>query len=273
MTSGVPYSMYLSSVEEGPFKSDNEILISYGNKGNEELLYLYGFVTEDNPDDYLMVNYPVEAIQDIPYSESKSHLLQAQKAELRCLLPRNLLENGFFPPCMPQTENHDKQPSNQMKNYSWSGERKIPSYLNRLVFPEEFMTALRTIAMKEDELYKVTSLLSELSSPGSDSQPSDAEVRAAIWEACGDSGALQMLVDLLHVKMMDLEEGSGSEENDTELLHRGCSSLDDDSVENEGKMSRNSWCSIVYRRGQKQLTRLFLREAEHALQLALVEGN
>ncbi|VFQ85978.1 unnamed protein product [Cuscuta campestris] len=160
-----------------------------------------------------------------------------------------------------------------MKNYSWSGERKIPSYLNRLVFPEEFMTALRTIAMKEDELYKVTSLLSELASPGSDSQPSDAEVRAAIWEACGDSGALQMLVDLLHMKMMDLEEGSGSEDNDTELLHRGCCSLDDDSVDNEGKLSRNSWCSIVYRRGQKQLTRLFLKEAEHALQLALVEGN
>lgn len=32
-----------------------EISISYGNKGNEELLYLYGFVIDNNPDDYLMV--------------------------------------------------------------------------------------------------------------------------------------------------------------------------------------------------------------------------
>lgn len=38
-------------------------------------------------------------------------------------------------------------------------------------------------------------------------------------------------------------------------------------------MSRNVWASIVYRRGQKQLTRLFLKEAEHALELALSEGN
>lgn len=31
-------------------------------------------------------------------------------------------------------------------------------------------------------------------------QPSDTEVQAAIWEACGDSGALQLLVDLLNMK-------------------------------------------------------------------------
>lgn len=35
---------------------------------------------------------------------------------------------------------------------------------------------------------------------GGERQPSDAEVRAAVWEACGDSGALQLLVDLLHAK-------------------------------------------------------------------------
>jgi hypothetical protein len=39
------------------------------------------------------------------------------------------------------------------------------------------------------------------------------------------------------------------------------------------KLSRNRRSSIQYRWGQKQLTRLFLKEAEHALQLALSEGN
>nr|GMC86909.1 ribulose-1,5 bisphosphate carboxylase/oxygenase large subunit N-methyltransferase, chloroplastic isoform X2 [Ipomoea batatas] len=101
---------------------------------------------------------------------------------------------------MPRIENNDKCPSNSISAYSWSGERKMPSYLNRLVFPEDFLTALRTIAMKDDELYKVTSLLTELVGPGGQRQPSDAEVRAAIWEACGDSGALQVLVDLLNMK-------------------------------------------------------------------------
>lgn len=33
-----------------------------------------------------------------------------------------------------------------------------------------------------------------------DRQPSEAEVRAAVWEVCGDSGALQLLVDLLQTK-------------------------------------------------------------------------
>lgn len=36
---------------------------------------------------------------------------------------------------------------------------------------------------------------------------------------------------------------------------------------------RNRWSCIVYRRGQKQLTEVFLKEAEHALQLALEETN
>lgn len=31
-------------------------------------------------------------------------------------------------------------------------------------------------------------------------QPSDTEVRAAVWEACGDSGAFQLLVDLLSMR-------------------------------------------------------------------------
>ena len=35
---------------------------------------------------------------------------------------------------------------------------------------------------------------------GGERQPSDTEVRAAVWEVCGDSGALQLLVDLLQMK-------------------------------------------------------------------------
>lgn len=85
-----------------------------------------------------------------------------QKAELRCLLPRSLLNHGFFPPCNPQGENNDKNLSSKVCSYSWSGQRKSPSYLNTLVFPEDFLTALRTITMKENELYQVASLLEEV---------------------------------------------------------------------------------------------------------------
>lgn len=50
----------------------------------------------------------------------------------------------------------------QTYNYSWSGEREVPSYLSKLVFPQEFLVALRTIAMQEHELRQVTSLLGKV---------------------------------------------------------------------------------------------------------------
>lgn len=85
-----------------------------------------------------------------------------QKGELRCLLPRSLLNNGFFPEStFPGGTNH-KDTGSRGFNYSWSGHRKMPSYINKLVFPEQFLTALRTITMKESEVYQVSSLLEEV---------------------------------------------------------------------------------------------------------------
>ncbi|CAB4300246.1 unnamed protein product [Prunus armeniaca] len=287
-TTGIPFSMYLLSAVQ-PLQIQGEISISYGNKGNEELLYLYGFVLDGNPDDYLMVHYPMEAIQSVPFSDSKSQLLEAQKAEMRCLLPRSLLDLGFFPVDISNKEGDDKCKLDHVCSYSWSGQRKMPTYLHRLVFPENFLTALRTIAMQEDELFQVSSLLEELVRSGVGRQPSDSEVRAAVWEACGDSGALQLLVDLLNVRLTDLLESSGTEDSDTNLLknahivesanqHTDENSLSQETngsgcTQQHKLMSRNVWASIVYRRGQKQLTRFFLKEAEHALELALSEGN
>ncbi|KAL1322183.1 hypothetical protein HN51_067114 [Arachis hypogaea] len=284
-TTGAPCCMYLQSASPSPLQIDQEISISYGNKGNEELLYLYGFVIDDNTDDYLMVHYPAEALNTISFSESKSQLLEVQKAEMRCLLPKALLEQGFFPLGTQNKGENNNGKVDQVSNYSWSGQRKTPSYVNKLVFPEKFMTTLRTIAMQEDELYKVSSMLEELVGPEGERELSDTDVQAAIWEVCGDSGAFQILVDLLRVKLMDLEEGSGTEESDLDLLKKALiidshennkhpSKMENESEEQEHiVMSRNKWSSIVYRRGQKQLTRLFLKEAEHALQLSQNEQD
>ncbi|KAJ4956721.1 hypothetical protein NE237_013504 [Protea cynaroides] len=279
LVTGVPSSMYLLSADQIPLQIEKEICISYGNKGNEELLYLYGFVINNNPDDFLMVHYPVEAFRSVPFTETKAQLLETQMAEMRCLLPRTLLDRGFFSTLPLQYEVSDKHQSGLDSTYSWSGQRKKPSYLNKLVFPEEFLTALRTIAMQEEELLRVSKLLEELGY-GEERQPSAAEVRAAVWEACGDSGALQLLVDLLHMKMMELEEGSGTEDCDTELLEKAHImeiqeeyTRDTESKDREQLMSKNRWSCIVYRRGQKHLTRLFLREAENALQLCLSEQS
>ncbi|POO00933.1 hypothetical protein TorRG33x02_031160 [Trema orientale] len=88
--------------------------------------------------------------------------------------------------------------------------------------------------------------------------------------------------------MTELEEHSGTEDSDTHLLEKADvtetaepllvennsrSSEEADKSRERCLISRNKWSSIVYRRGQKQITRLFLREAEYALELALAEGN
>ncbi|KAF9617223.1 hypothetical protein IFM89_035105 [Coptis chinensis] len=287
-TTGVPASMYLLSAEKSPFQIDKEVYISYGNKGNE-------------------VHYPIEAFQSLPFADTKGRLLEIQKAEMRCLLPKRLLNHGFFSGVPQQCEDRNTLSDDRICNYSWAGQRKMPSYSSKLVFPEDFVIALRTIAMKEEELHQASSLLEELfflffKLVGSDEerQPSDTEVRAAIWEACGDSGALQLLVNLLQMKycdfigvlsgtevlnpdlevagkppgeletgaymsllfevarlwMMELEEGSGTEACDTDLLEKAhVMDISEGYVRNsccdnlmEGlanTMSRNKWSSRV----------------------------
>ena len=40
----------------------------------------------------------------------------------------------------------------------------------------------------------------KLAGPERQRELSDTDVQSAVWEVCGDSGALQLLVDLLRVK-------------------------------------------------------------------------
>ncbi|TVU12914.1 hypothetical protein EJB05_46581, partial [Eragrostis curvula] len=267
---GVPASMYLMLADKSSVEAGAEIYINYGNKGNEELLYLYGFVLDNNPDDYLMVHYPAEALRQVQSSDVKMKLLEIQKGELRCLLPRSLLDNGFFGVSSSE-ENDSKKSSSPFSSYSWSGQRKVPSYLHKIVFPQEFLSTLRTIAMQDHELEQVALLLGEAGSNG-DREPTDAEVQSAIWEVCGDHGSLGLLVDLLRFKMAELEEGTGTEASDSQLLETFYSNDLEDSTsrsdEYNKNKSNNCRSCIVYRRGQKQLTRLFLREAEHLLELS-----
>ncbi|CAM8899605.1 unnamed protein product [Rhodiola kirilowii] len=197
-----------------------------------------------------------------------------QNAEMRCLLSRHLLAGGFFP--VETSQNDCNSKAAKVSNYSWSGKRRMPSYLSKLVFPEDFLTALRTISMKEDQLYQVSSMLEELVG-SEDRQLLETEVRTAVWEACGDSGAFQLLVDLLQTNLKrDLE----LKIFDTQLLENAKiesttqpTRYNDETngSSKEKYITRNTWSAIVYRKGQKHLTRLFLKEAEHALELSLNE--
>lgn len=82
---------------------------------------------------------------------------------MRCLLPRSLLCHGLFEGSVKQKESIMNGTASHVCSYSWSGQRKLPSYIGKLVFPEKFMASLRTIAMQEEDIYRVSSLLEEVS--------------------------------------------------------------------------------------------------------------
>jgi hypothetical protein len=46
----------------------------------------------------------------------------------------------------------------------------------------------------------------------------DLDIRTAVEQVCGNRGALQLLVDLLTSKMMEINEGTGPEDADDKLL-------------------------------------------------------
>ncbi|KAL3690680.1 hypothetical protein R1sor_004331 [Riccia sorocarpa] len=279
--SGVPNSMYLVIGSGSVISPDTEITIYYGNKGNEELLYLYGFVLEDNPDEYLMVHFPVQALEKGECSEAKSQLLEHQELPLRWLLPRAILTEGYL---NEQLNKESKNLENsleakpQFHGFSWSGDRKPPPGVKFQVFPEDMMGALRIIAMTEEQVLGVQQLLEELAE-SSKRFPTAEDVRAAVWEVCGDLGALQLLHDLLTSRVMAMEEGTGPGDEDTLLIEKHSRAQveaerkqqlgsayegDEDFIKNN-LLSKNKRACVVYRKAQKDLARQFLQEVEYAL--------
>lgn len=47
--------------------------------------------------------------------------------------------------------------------HSWTGHRKSSALAEKVVFPEELLTALRIVSMEEDEVYHVVAMLEEVS--------------------------------------------------------------------------------------------------------------
>jgi hypothetical protein len=45
-------------------EAGEELMISYGDKSNEELLMLYGFAVPGNPHDMIMLHCPVPAFEE-----------------------------------------------------------------------------------------------------------------------------------------------------------------------------------------------------------------
>ncbi|XP_024539474.1 histone-lysine N-methyltransferase setd3 isoform X1 [Selaginella moellendorffii] len=259
-TSGVPHSMYLIAGSDVVFPPGSEVLINYGDKGNEELLFLYGFVEEDNSNDYVMVHFPKMFLDEDNTMDFKLQLLRELDLSLQWLLPSSLLASGFL------RKNPDDKATRTHPGFSWSGHRKAPSYLDCLVFPEDMVLSLRVLSMPETALHGVANLLEQISHV-----PSKDDIQAAVWEVCGDAEALTLLVTILSAKMADLVRGTGPESRDEELLERDRRCKEQGTVDDTGFLSQNHRACVIYRKSQKRLVSSFLQEAKLALEACLAE--
>lgn len=87
-----------------------------------------------------------------------------QNLPLRWLLPSSELKRGFCGQSKSATLSRTLVETQKLivTGHSWSGHRKAPAYVEQIVFPEDLLTALRIVAMKEDEVYHVVGLLEEV---------------------------------------------------------------------------------------------------------------
>lgn len=87
-----------------------------------------------------------------------------QNLPLRWLLPSSELKRGFCSQSKSATLSRTLVERQKLivTGHSWSGHRKAPAYVEQIVFPEDLLTALRIVAMKEDEVYHVVGLLEEV---------------------------------------------------------------------------------------------------------------
>eukprot|EP00897_Mesotaenium_endlicherianum_P004558 jgi/Mesen1/412/ME000100S10645 len=170
---------------------------SGGGGAWQELLFLYGFVVDDNPHDHLMVHVPPAMLQDDPCADARAQLLQAQGLSLRWLLRTSP------PPAAPTALTSEAEPGGEARDDG-------PDRGGGL--PEETLAALRVVSMSEEDVHSAVALLHQRMAPDSEDEPSADDVRRAVLETCGNAGALRLLARLLRLRKEEMEEADfGSE--------------------------------------------------------------
>lgn len=250
-------SLQLVCPKNSKVSKQDEITINYGNKSNEQLLFLYGFVLEDNPDDNLMVACP------LPPHEEWDKLMQARIALLQ---QRGLKPQLFLP--MKHLEEYLRCESlrNRRKQKAKSGP------VEKSELPEGVVETLEVFIMEpRDILKELESATSSLSGKEGDANTQNNTHLTArknenhnlhhgnsLIESSGNRMAwLTTLSRLLELKCEELEgsDGTGSLEEDEKLLYEGGASLN----------SRQRM-AVIYRASQKRLARQYLKFANSLLQ-------
>ncbi|GJP75058.1 hypothetical protein CLOP_g5557 [Closterium sp. NIES-67] len=273
-----------------PPVGSNEVTISYGDKGNEELLFLYGFAIRNNPHERLMLNYPAAQLQDDPCADTKLQLLAIQDLSLQWIIPRcpknpKILqgqqedqEQQQQEPQQqqheaqeqqqqePQQQQHEAQEQEQQKGQAQCKEEGLQEKQQQQekegghepgdLFPPGMMAALRVLSLTELQVVAATTTLMECKAAAGEAPLNPADAEEAVREAGGgDAQPLLLLQQLLQQRLDNMLQ-TGSSEDDAAWLHAHARTgvLDDKSM-------RHKALCVIYRLGQKLLGQELLTSA------------
>lgn len=228
-----------------------EVTINYGNKSNEELLYLYGFAQEDNPHDVIMVACPLPPAQEWD---------EALHARVELLRARGLMPQVFLP-AQHLSEAAKLRRTRGRKRGRRPGDEIVTSgdaAVAELDLPEGVMETLEVFVMeKKDVVVELEADGGSGSAAGRAASTAGAHSMSEVESSGLRLALLTTLVRLLELKVHELESsesGTGGIEIDEKLL-----------AEAQG-MSQRQRAALVYRLGQKWLARQYLLYTNALLQ-------
>ncbi|PRW58784.1 ribulose-1,5 bisphosphate carboxylase oxygenase large subunit N- chloroplastic isoform X1 [Chlorella sorokiniana] len=254
-----PDAVSLVCPRRGVPRPGSEITINYGDKSNEELLFLYGFAVQDNPHEVLTLMCP------LPPPAEWDGLLEA-----RLLL---LQRRGLRPQLhLPAADLSRLGAGEDAKAAAAAKAGRVASSDEVLAsdLPDHVLEILEVFVMEPAQVAAEleapeASSSSASSASASASSSSSGAGAAAVGGKKGEAEAsgrrmalLTTLVRLLELKALEMEdgvEGTGPLEADQELLAAAGEAL-----------PRNQRHALLYRMGQKALARAYLVHAKKLLQ-------
>ncbi|GAX75537.1 hypothetical protein CEUSTIGMA_g2980.t1 [Chlamydomonas eustigma] len=214
-----------------------ELMISYGDKSNEELLMLYGFAVPGNPHDRIMMHCPVPPFAEWDEAmQGRIELMKMLRYELQFFLP------------------HPGNAPEASENSTLEALESVLRTLEVFVLTKEEVTQkLHALKTSRTEALSKRFNLDEFQRRWVNLDTTSLLVMSK--EMGIRMGAAAALVKMLETRVQDLEGagGTGTFEQDLHLL---------------SKMSLDStkFACVAYRCGQKCITREYLKLARQHLQ-------
>ncbi|KAL4859907.1 Mannan endo-1 [Chlorella vulgaris] len=210
-----------------------EVTIDYGDKSNEQLLFLYGFAELDNPAEVLTLIFPLPP----PGEWDETLAARVELLQRRGLRPQLHLSAADLAASCATGSTKDGNASSPL--------------------PEGVMETLEVFVLSPQQLQQELQGASPGVADGASSSSSSSEGLGSSSGRVPGMAVLTTLLRLLELKVAEMEgveDGTGPLEQDEELLK--AASL----------LSRNQRHALIYRIGQKRLARAFLLDCRARLQ-------